>query len=157
MVTGSKGVCVMTERPIAARSIKELSKTWRAYTERVITFREVFVPSVRLLLLETYTILHALKQKRLVPKSVCELLCEMQNFAWWINGLKSSSLHGFYPLIVSAIDEMRTEFIADTNDTESIARFLKGELDKTNSNQTDWSHQENHKSDSETSAMQEDT
>lgn len=103
---------------------------WRTYTERVITFREVSVASVRLLLLETYTVLHALKPKRLVPKSVCELLCEMQNFAWWINGLKNSSLHGFYPLIVSAIDEMRKEFIAGTNDTESIARFLKGELDR---------------------------
>ena len=127
-VTGSKGVCVVTERPIVARSIKDLSKTWRLYTERVITFREVSVSSVRLLLLETYTVLHALKQKRLVPKPVCELLCEMQNFAWWIGGLKTSSLHGFYPLIVSAIDEMRKEFIAGTNDAESIARFLNGEL-----------------------------
>ena len=120
----------MTDRPIVARSIKDLSKTWRIYTERIITFREVSVSSVRLLLLETYTVLHALKHKRLVPKSVCELLCEMQNFAWWINGLKSSSLHGFYPLIVSAIDEMRKEFIAGTNDTETIAKFLNGELTK---------------------------
>ena len=127
---GSKGVRTMTERPMSARSIKELAKTWRIYTERVITFSTVSVSSVRLLLLETYTVLHVLKQKRLVPKSVCELLCEIQNFAWWINGLKSSSLHGFYPLIVSAIDEMRNEFIASTNDTETIARFLNGELTK---------------------------
>ncbi|MBR5523977.1 MAG: hypothetical protein IKU51_01750 [Clostridia bacterium] len=120
----------MPDRPIAARSIKELSKTWRIYTERIITFHKVYVSSVRLLLLETYTVLHALKQKRLIPKDVCELLCEMQNFAWWINGLKTSSLHGFYPLIVSAIDEMRKEFISGTNDVESVARFLKGELDR---------------------------
>ena len=126
--TGSKGVHVMTDSPTVARSIKELSKRWNLYTERVITFREVSVASVRLLLLETYTVLHALKHKRLVPKSVCELLCEMQNFAWWINGLKNSSLHGFYPLIVSAIDEMRKEFIAGTNDVETIARFLNDEL-----------------------------
>ena len=126
--TGIQGDGAMTDRPMPARPIKELSKNWRTFTERVITFREVPVSSVRLLLLETYAALHPLKQNRLVPKSVCELLCEMQNFAGWINGLKNSSLHGFYPIFVCAIDEMRKEFIAGKNDVETIARFLNNEL-----------------------------
>lgn len=41
-----------------------------------------------------------------------------------------ADLFAQYPLIVSTIDEMRKEFIAGTNDTETIARFLNGELTK---------------------------
>ena len=41
-----------------------------------------------------------------------------------------ADLFAQYPLIVSTIDEMRKEFIAGTNDTETIARVLNGELTK---------------------------
>ena len=111
-----------------ARSINDLTKRWRSLTERIISFREVPADKVRLLLLETYTVLHALKQRRTVPKSMCELLCEMQNFAWWVNDLKCSPLHGLYPLFVTAIDKMKEEFISGETDAQSIAKFLSGEL-----------------------------
>lgn len=110
------------------RSIVKLTKDWRSMTWEVIELRKVPIEKVRLLLLETYTTLHALRKKKYIPKSVCALLCEMNDFAWWVNDLENSPIHGLYPIFSTVIDEMRKEFLTGASDTKSIAKFLNGEL-----------------------------
>ncbi len=111
------------------RSIIKLTKDWHSMTWEVIELRKVPIEKVRLLLLETYTTLHALREKRYIPKSVCALLCETNDFAWWVNDLENSPIHGLYPIFSTAIDEIRKEFLTGTSDDKAIAKFLNGELE----------------------------
>ena len=110
------------------RPIVKLTKDWRSITWEVIELRKVPIEKVRLLLLETYTTLHALREKKYIPKSVCALLCEMNDFAWWVNDLENSPIHGLYPIFSTVIDEMRKEFLTGASDDKAIAKFLNGEL-----------------------------
>lgn len=112
------------------RTIEALTREWRHVTWKVIELHNVPVSRMRRLLLETYTVLHALREKKTVSKSICDLLCEMQDFSWWITDLNHSPMHGLYPIYSTIIDEMRKEFLTGESDAKAIGQFLNGELTK---------------------------
>ena len=112
---------------MSIHTIDALTKHWRSVTQRTIELRKVSLSEIRMLLLETFTTLHALRNASVVSKSVCVLICEMKNFSWWVNSLKRSPLHGFHPIFSTTIDEMCKEFLTGESDTKAIAKFLNGE------------------------------
>ena len=112
---------------MAIHTIDSLITHWRSATQRTIELREVTIPEIRMLLLESYTTLHALRVASSVSKSVCALICEMKSFSWWVNSLDRSPLHGYYPIFSAAIDGMCEEFLTGESDTKAIAEFLSGE------------------------------
>lgn len=112
---------------MAIHTIEDLTKHWCSVTQKVIEMRKVSISEIRMLLLETFTTLHALRNAGVVSKSVCILICEMKNFSWWVNSLKRSPLHGFHPIFCTAIDEMCNEFLTGESDIKTIAQFLSGE------------------------------
>ena len=114
------------EMPI--HTIDALTKHWRSVTQRTIELRKVSLSEIRMLLLETFTTLHALRNASVVSKSVCVLICEMKNFSWWANSLKRSPLHGVHPIFSTTIDEMCKEFLTGESDTKAIAKFLSSEI-----------------------------
>ena len=122
--TGSKGANTMPMRTIEA-----LTREWRHVTWKVIELHNVPVSRMRRLLLETYTSLHALREKKSVSKSICALLCELQDFSWWVTELKQSPMHGLYPIYGTIIDAIKKEFLTGNSDTKAIAQFLNGELE----------------------------
>ena len=127
MVIGFKGANSMQMRTIEA-----LTREWRHITWRAIELHNVPISRMRRLLLETYTALHALREKKSVSKSVCALLCEMQEFSWRIANLEQSPIYGLYPIYVTIIDAIRKEFLTGESDTKAIAQFLNGDQKKCN-------------------------
>lgn len=123
MILGTDGGVDMSIHTIDA-----LTKHWRSVTQRTIELRKVSLSEIRILLLETFTTLHALRNASVVSKSVCVLICEMKNFSWWVNSLKRSPLHGYYPIFNTLIDAMCDEFLTGESDTKAIAKFLGGEI-----------------------------
>ncbi len=113
---------------ISIHTVDDLTKHWRSVTQRTIELRKVSISEIRMLLLETFTTLHALRHASVVSKSVCVLICEMKNFSWWVNSLKRSPLHGCHPIFSTTIDEMCKEFLTSESDTKTIAQFLNGEF-----------------------------
>lgn len=111
------------------RTIEALTREWRHVTWKVIELHNVPVSRMRRLLLETYTSLHALREKKSVSKSICALLCELQDFSWWVTELKQSPMHGLYPIYGTIIDAIKKEFLTGNSDTKAIAQFLNGELE----------------------------
>ena len=114
---------------MSMHTIDDLTKHWRSITQRAIEMRKVSISEIRMLLLETFTTLHALRHATVVSKSVCTLICEMKTFSWWVNSLKKSPLHGFHPVFSTAIDEMCKEFLTGESDVKAIAQFLNGEIE----------------------------
>ena len=112
---------------MAIHTIESLTKHWRSVTKRTIEMRKISISEIRMLVLETYTTLHALRHASVVAKSVCVLICEMKNFSWWVNNLKRSPLHGYYPIFSTLIDAMCDEFLTGESDAKAIAQFLNGE------------------------------
>ena len=112
---------------MAIHTIESLTKHWRSVTKRTIEMRKISISEIRMLVLETYTTLHALRHASVVAKSVCVLICEIKNFSWWVNNLKRSPMHGCYPIFSTLIDAMCDEFLTGESDAKAIAQFLGGE------------------------------
>ena len=112
---------------MAIHTIESLTKHWRSVTKRTIEMRKISISEIRMLVLETYTTLHALRHASVVAKSVCVLICEIKNFSWWVNNLKRSPMHGCYPIFSTLIDVMCDEFLTGESDAKVIAQFLSGE------------------------------
>ena len=113
-------------------TIETLTREWRYMTWEAIELRNIPISKIRNLLLDTYTTLHGLRDKKSVSKSVCALLCEMQEFSWCIANLKQSPIYGLYPVYGTIIDAIRKEFLTSESDTKAIAQFLNGDQKKCN-------------------------
>ena len=105
--------------------IENLIKEWDIATDRVIRFCNPGVPKIRKLFKLTFEILDKYSKENLVPKTICSLLFEINDFEWWVTDLKETPLHYRHKEITSIICEFRKYFRTRDANVESILDMIE--------------------------------
>ena len=109
---------------MAHYEITDLTEKWYNAYQKVLQFAEVDSTYLRALFTDSYHLLEKFSEYELIPKEFCDLLCEMENFSWWVSDLRETPLHKYYREIVSLVSALKTGFLNDRFDREEIENLL---------------------------------
>ena len=99
------------------KQIVALIEEWNNVTFRAIQFQKVSLTRIRKLLKETFELLVSYHQEPRVPKALCRLLLEMQDFGWWISDLEETPLHAYYQELNNLVWALNDYFFSGGDET----------------------------------------
>lgn len=86
--------------------IKELTHKWYLAKDPVFKFENGDLSELRALYRETIDILEEYREEELIPKQICALLLEMQDFGWWASSVEETPLGKYYEEIITLTYEL---------------------------------------------------
>lgn len=107
------------------QQIKLVTDGWCSATQLAIAFETPGAAEVRALFEDTYAILKAYRDDKLVPKEVSGLLLEMQEFGRWVSELDETPLHAMYQEIVSLVCDINRYFLTGDADMRDIKTAIE--------------------------------
>lgn len=100
--------------------IQELAREWNSATWKVIEFKNPGFKEISRLFRETHQIIEEYSKEKFVPKEICSLLLEMQDFEWWVCDLEDTPLHVYYQEILAIVIGLNKYFLTRDANIEGI-------------------------------------
>lgn len=81
---------------------KELADCWYAATQKVLALESPEVDVISKLYEATYFLIKEYGSEKLIPREICKVLWEMNDFSWWVCSVgEDTSLYSHYQEIIS--------------------------------------------------------
>lgn len=95
-----------------------LTQEWVPLTDKLLKLEIIDMDYFKSLVQKTHLMILEYSSQHFVPKEMCQLLLELQWFAWWVADLESSPMHGLYQEMGNALFGLINLFFEATEEPE---------------------------------------
>ena len=105
-------------------TIETLIKEWKEMTEQLLRCEFIDVEEIKDLSRRTHKLMQEYSTKELVPKTMCELIQEMEWFSWWVADAECTPMHGLYQELGDIVTALVCLFYGPDEKYNNIEPFL---------------------------------